>query len=150
MQTFSALLALCAGNSPVTGVFPSQRPVTRSFDVFLDLRLNKRSSKQLWGWRFKTPSRSLLRHVINISLHTYFHSNAWHLGLLSHTFWQSWTDLIINLDVQPEACFLAVFLNSHFSSVGGLSLLTVKTKMRPKCTCNSNVNPFNSQFKELT
>ena len=41
MGTFSALLALCAGNSPVTGEFPSQRPVTRSFDVFLHLHLNK-------------------------------------------------------------------------------------------------------------
>ena len=37
METFSALLALCAGNSPVTGEFPSQRPVTRSFDVFFHL-----------------------------------------------------------------------------------------------------------------
>ena len=37
METFIALLALCAGNSPVTGEFPSQRPVTRSFDVFFDL-----------------------------------------------------------------------------------------------------------------
>ena len=36
METFSALLALCAGNSPVTGEFPSQRPVTRSFYVFFD------------------------------------------------------------------------------------------------------------------
>ena len=33
METFSALLAICAGNSPVPGEFPSQRPVTRSFDV---------------------------------------------------------------------------------------------------------------------
>ena len=40
METFSALLALCAGKSPVTGDFPAQRPVTRSFDVFFDLRLN--------------------------------------------------------------------------------------------------------------
>ena len=56
METFSALLALCAGNSPVTGEFPSQRPVTRSFDVFFDLRLNKRLSKQWWGWWFETPS----------------------------------------------------------------------------------------------
>ena len=39
MEKFSALLALCAGNSPVTGEFPSQRPATRSFDVFFDLRL---------------------------------------------------------------------------------------------------------------
>ena len=44
--TFSALLALCAENSPVTGEFPSQWPVTRSFDAFFDLRLHKRSSKQ--------------------------------------------------------------------------------------------------------
>ena len=36
METFSALLAICAGNSPVPGEFPSQRPVTRSFDVFFD------------------------------------------------------------------------------------------------------------------
>ena len=46
METFSALLAICAGNSPVPGEFPSQRPVTRSFDVFFDLRLNKPLSKQ--------------------------------------------------------------------------------------------------------
>ena len=39
MDTFSALLALCAGNSPVTREFPAQRPVTRSFDVLFDLRL---------------------------------------------------------------------------------------------------------------
>ena len=45
METFSALLALCTGNSPVTGEFPSQRPVTRGFDVFFDLRHNKRFSK---------------------------------------------------------------------------------------------------------
>ena len=45
METFSALLAICAGNSPVTGEFPAQRPVMWSFDVFFDLRLNKRQYK---------------------------------------------------------------------------------------------------------
>ena len=45
METFSALLALCAGNFPVTGEFPAQRPVTRNFDVFFDLRLKKRLNK---------------------------------------------------------------------------------------------------------
>ena len=59
METFSALLALCAGNSPDTGEFPVQRPVTRSFDVFFDLHLNKRLSKQSWDWWLETPSRSL-------------------------------------------------------------------------------------------
>ena len=62
METFSALLALCAGNSPVPGEFPTQRPVTRGFDVFFDLRLNKRLSKQSWGWWFETPSSPLWRH----------------------------------------------------------------------------------------
>ena len=41
METFSALLAFCAGNSPVIGEFPAQRPVTRSFDIFIDLHLNQ-------------------------------------------------------------------------------------------------------------
>ena len=62
METFFALLAICAGNSPVPGDFPAQRPVTRSFDVFFDLRLNIRLSKQSWGWWFETPSRPLWRH----------------------------------------------------------------------------------------
>ena len=46
METFSALPALCEGNPPVTGGFPSQRPVVRSFDDSFDLRLNERLSKQ--------------------------------------------------------------------------------------------------------
>ena len=62
MDTFSAFLAICAGNSPVPGEFPTQRPVTRSFDVYFDQRPNKRLSKQSWGWWFKTPSRPFWRH----------------------------------------------------------------------------------------
>ena len=42
METFSALLDICAWNSPVPGEFHAQRPVTQSFDVFFDLRLNKK------------------------------------------------------------------------------------------------------------
>ena len=48
--------------APVTGEFPAQRPGTRSVDVFFDLCLNKRLSKQSWGWWFETPSRPLWRH----------------------------------------------------------------------------------------
>ena len=59
METFSALPAICAGTSPVPGEFPTQRPVTRSFDVCFDLRLNKRLSKQSWGCWFETLSRPL-------------------------------------------------------------------------------------------
>ena len=58
----SALLAICAGNSPVPGEFTTKRPVTLSFDVFFDLRLSKRLSKQWWGWWFETLSCPLWRH----------------------------------------------------------------------------------------
>ena len=63
METFSALLA--------TGPrwIPTQRPVTRSFDVFFDLRLNKRLSKQPWGWWFETLSRPLWRHRNDMNMY---------------------------------------------------------------------------------
>ena len=51
METFSALLALCPGNS--------HRPVTRSFAIFFDPRLKERLSKQSRRRWFETPSRSL-------------------------------------------------------------------------------------------
>ena len=68
METFSTLLALCAGNSPVTGEFPSQSPVMRSFDVYIDLRLNKQFSKQSWVWWLETPLRSSWRHRNDMGL----------------------------------------------------------------------------------
>ena len=70
METFSALLALCAGNSPVPGEFPPQRSVTRSFDVIFDLHRNKRLSKQSWGWWFETLPRLLRRHSNDMYIQT--------------------------------------------------------------------------------
>ena len=58
---FCVTCPLC-GEFTGHGEFPSQRPVTRIFDVFFDLRLNNPLSKQPWGWWFETPSRSLWRH----------------------------------------------------------------------------------------
>ena len=66
IETFSALLAICAGNSPAPGEFPTQRPVTRSFYIFLDLCLNKRLCKQSEGWWFETLSRPLWRQCNDI------------------------------------------------------------------------------------
>ena len=60
--TMTSSLALCERNPPVTGGFLSQRPLIRSLDVFLDLRLNKRLSKQRRRRWFETPSRSFWRH----------------------------------------------------------------------------------------
>ena len=69
MEILSASLTLYEGNPPATGEgntpvtsgFPAQRPVTRSFDVFFDARLNKRLNKHSRCWWFETPWRSLWR-----------------------------------------------------------------------------------------
>ena len=55
METFSALLAICAEKSPVPGEFPTQKPVTRNFDVFFDLRPNN-------GWVNNGEAGDLRRH----------------------------------------------------------------------------------------
>ena len=55
MATFSTSLALCKGNPPVTSGFPSQWPVTRSFDVLP-------APQQMVEQTIETPSRSLWRH----------------------------------------------------------------------------------------
>ena len=62
METFPELLTFCAGNSPVTGEFSAQRPVTRSFDVLFELRLNQQLSKQWRRLWIETPSWWLWRH----------------------------------------------------------------------------------------
>ena len=62
METFSALLAICAGNSPVTGEFPTQRPCDVELWYLLRSALNKPLSKQWWGWWFETLSRPIWRH----------------------------------------------------------------------------------------
>ena len=56
---FSRYWPFVQEKSPVSSEFPSQRPVTRSFDAFFD-RLNKQLRTQSWGWWFETPSHSLL------------------------------------------------------------------------------------------
>ena len=61
----------CAGIPPVTGEFPSHRPVTWNLDVFFHLRLNKWLSKQSWGWWFETSSHPLWRHC-DISITFYW------------------------------------------------------------------------------
>ena len=81
-----------AENSPVTGEFPAQRPVTRSFDVLFDLRLNKRLNKQSRGWWFEMPSHLLRRHCnellnfqwLSISLTHISVAKPWWVKCLQH------------------------------------------------------------------
>ena len=108
METFSAFLALCAGNSPVTGEFPSQRPVTRNFDIFFDLGLNKRSSKQSRRPWFETPTRSLWRHC------NYHYS-------IEIVFYCLFLRLYHDVSLRPSAAYLPViplFANSMKWNVG--------------------------------
>ena len=84
------------------GEFPAQRLVTRSFDVFFDLRLNKRFSKQSWGWWFKTPPWSLWRHNVFIWLFIYrlyiHYAHPWHstIMILIHMAWRNRFHILID------------------------------------------------------
>ena len=109
--TFSALLTSCAKNAPVTGEFPAQRPVTHRFDAFFDLRLNKRLSKQSWGWWFETPSRSLLRHCDGFKSFMYWTGDH-------HSYELSWTsNCLIRITVvkkTPGHLFTKNVLRTHY------------------------------------
>ena len=101
METFSTLLAIYAGNSPVPGEFPAQRPVTRSFDVIFDLRMNKRLRKQSWGWWFETLSRPLWRHCNDIMLRP------------EHKHGHLWTISFLNAFCSNNICIVGQFLLSY-------------------------------------
>ena len=78
METFSVLLALCAGNSPITSEFPSQRPVMQSFNVFFHLHLNKWFSKHFRCRWFEMPSHWLWSHCNGSSKKNYCHISRTH------------------------------------------------------------------------
>ena len=83
METFSTSLAVCVGNSPVISEFPAKRPMTQSFDVFFDLRLNKRLSKQSWGWWFDMSWSILQCHCNVIMLYALFYlSHCLHICII--------------------------------------------------------------------
>ena len=99
METFSTLLAICAGNSPVSGEFPAQRPVKQSFDVFFDLNPNKRLSKQWSGWWFETPLCPLCLYrndhaITMVKLCSLFiHATIW-LAKMERSLVRTWSDMI--------------------------------------------------------
>ena len=96
------------GNSPVTGEFPAQRPVTWSFDVFFDLHLNKRLSKQWCGWWFETPLcpvwrnckpcyvAKLLSVIYRLGTHKWHRINQW-LGTYSASLYKAIPKSLIKL-----------------------------------------------------
>ena len=128
METFSALLAICAGNSPVTGEFPAHRPVTQSFDVFFDLRLYHQLSKQ-WRHRwFETPWCSLWCHCNEI-----FRQQDWHSREIRQ-FDISISVLFKPLNPFQISCimFYYVFVNIHLSTTVLLYGFSLLNTLRPK------------------
>ena len=105
METFSSSLAICVENAPVTGEFPTQRPVKLSFGVFFDLRLNKWLGKQSWGWWFEAPPLPLWRHC-NEETHYPCPYDGW--ALLGDLKWTVSSQIynILNMLV----CFVFVFV----------------------------------------
>ena len=72
MEAFSALLAFCEGNPLVTGGFPSQRPVTRSFDVSLICAWTN-------GWANNRDAGDLRRHLAHCNVTVMVSSALWPL-----------------------------------------------------------------------
>ena len=111
METFSALLVICAGNSPATGEFPAQRPMTRSFDVFFDLDLYKWLNKQWWGWWFKKPSCPLWRHCNDRPLPN--HNKTQQSMDRLHNYWIvhhiSYSNLVIGFRINLGPLLVIVF-----------------------------------------
>ena len=110
MGTFSALLAPCAGNSPVTGEFPAQRPVTRRFDVFFDLRLNKRLSNNREAGDLRRHRALYDVTVMNDCITS--HAHAWLLciilSLLHFVIWKH------NWKTKKLLHFYFIYFTSYF------------------------------------
>ena len=121
METFSALLAICAGNSPVSGEFTAQRPVTRSFDVFFDVRLIKRLSKHSRGWWFETLSHPLWRHRNDTARQWHFEQGM-HFKLIKGTLlvilmgklWENLSGEFWNFDVVANILPLEMYVMLAF------------------------------------
>ena len=79
METFSALLAICAGNSPVHGEFPAQRPVTRSFDVPL-------ICARIYGWVNNHEAGDLRRHHSHYDVIVMHMLTCWQIGSIKTNF----------------------------------------------------------------
>ena len=113
------------------GEFPTQRPVTRSFDVFFDLRLNKRLSKHSWGWWFETLSWSLWRH------HNDFHRRSYCMASPIFHVISAWWCLYVSQ--AGQYCFGVRFFAS-----------SVTTHCLGECWLNLHLNSQKINFREMS
>ena len=119
--------------SPVPGEFPAQRQVTRSFDVFFDLHLNKRLSKQSWGWWFETLSRPLWRHCNEYCMRSLM-SGCIHANLSSNFF------LVFNDTLVQKSMSICWSYAQQWN---------ISTLSYPRISPNGNVYVINSKRPKL-
>ena len=134
METFFALLALCARYSPVNGESPSQNPVTRSFNVSFDLRLNKRLSKQSRRKGFETPSRSLWRHFNDMTRNRWIEERR-RCYINGHLFSR---ELVVSIYKQENVSQLAKFMGPTWGPPGSC---------RPQM--GTHVGPMNPAIRDV-
>ena len=137
METFSAFLSLSAGNPPVTGGFPWQMPVTWSFDVFFDLRLSKRLSKQSIRRWFDTPSRISWRNSgcdihcwPRMRLFTVLNKN--YVGGMFRMFWEM---LTFFSQVDGDILFKFIYAGLGFLIIPG----TIRPRIMEEQYCRSKL-----------
>ena len=100
METFSALLAICVGNSPVTGEFPTQRPVRRSFDVSFDLHLKK-------GWVNNREAGDLRCHHAHYDITVMYPS--WYVNMYASLIWGSLANVFFSKVIVIWWKFFAIY-----------------------------------------
>ena len=129
METFSALLAICAGNSPVSGEFPAQRPVTRSFDVSV-------ICAYLNGWVNTSEAGDLRRYrahydvivIICLPCESFLHMCGLRNFILGqyHSFYPfDFSLYFYYLYIVIIIVFMIVILDTSFCGIRGLWLLIV-------------------------
>ena len=140
MEALSASLALCAGSSPVTGELPTQRPVTRSFDVFFDLRLNKRLSKQSRGWWFEMPSRLLWRNCNGI----------WMESFNDHVYQRKMVlDGMLSLQNCPYSKLLKYSRRTNYNQKPGQNYERKNKWLKSQTWKNVIMNAWNAKYLEV-
>ena len=135
MEAFAALLAICERNPPVTVGFPSQRPVARSFDVFL-----KQLSEQSRRRRFETQSRSLWRQCNENRLELNKNKPR-EIPNLVHNSWDvTYTRNMRLSQKQVSRTDTSNYLSLPLISASDTSLLVCVWLRACVCVCESNID----------
>ena len=108
---------LC-GEFTAPGEFPTQRPVTRSIDVFFDMRLNKRLCKQPWGWWFETPPSWSLWRQCNENRKKRYEDSTELWGILLQNLYISFVRIRVYFSNTRQFKFGCIYLTNRSKDYG--------------------------------